>query len=395
MKHRAISIARGLAISISLCGVVTCAGPDVTVAQPPSPIPADATPPNDAPIESALPLDALVTPAVIEATPGAPEVWLKGSTHVHARPSGDSTTPIPEVLRWYEDRRYDFIVLTDHNQVSEIDRTTSTQGQVTLRPAGDRGLIVFAGIELTHNPSDCIPAGDASGKCRIHVNLLGVPARPAGKVEWANRKTHERLLKYEAALETQKSLGGIAQINHSNWFWGMTGDLLADLGRRGFALVEISNMAFSTWNAGDKDHPSLDAIWDAALAKGVTLWGVASDDAHDYSGKAGAKYPAGGGWITVKAARDPQAILAAIAAGRFYASTGVVLARAEVDHDELVVEVDAGETGTYTIEFIENGTRVGRVKGRSARRAVPQTGYVRALVTRDDGTRAWVQPARR
>ena len=97
----------------------------------------------------------------------------------------------------------------------------------------------------------------------------------------------------------------------------------------------------------------------------------------------------------MKATRDPHAILAAIAAGRFYASTGVVLARAEVDHDELVVEVAAGQEGTYTIEFIENGMRVGRVKGRSARRAVPRTGYVRALVTRGDGTQAWVQPARR
>ena len=40
--------------------------------------------------------------------------------------------------------------------------------------------------------------------------------------------------------------------------------------------------------------------------------------------------PAGGGWIMVDAPRDPRAILAAIEEGRFYASTGVVLARAEV-----------------------------------------------------------------
>ena len=34
------------------------------------------------------------------------------------------------------------------------------------------------------------------------------------------------------------------------------------------------------------------------------------------------------------------------------------------------------------------------MKERSVRRALPRTGYVRAVVTREDGKRAWVQPAR-
>jgi len=345
--------------------------------------------PADAP---AVPEDAtLIAPTVAQADPVEPEVWLKGSTHVHARPSGDSTTPIPDVLRWYETRSYDFIFLTDHNKVSELDATSSTAGSVALR-FPPQGLIVFAGIELTHNPSGCLPAGDPSGKCRIHVNLLGVTGRPTGKVEWADRKTNERVRKYEAALTQQKQLGGLPQINHPNWFWGMSSELLAELAGRGFGLVEVSNVAFSEWNDGDKDHAALDEIWDGALAKGARIWGVASDDAHDYAGKGG-KYPAGGAWITVKARRDPAAILAAIAAGRFYASTGVVLARADVDGDQLVVEVAPSEKGTFTIEIIENGKRVYRRASRSSRRPLPQKGYVRALVTRGDGAKAWVQPA--
>jgi hypothetical protein len=35
------------------------------------------------------------------------------------------------------------------------------------------------------------------------------------------------------------------------------------------------------------------------------------------------------------------------------------------------------------------------VKGRSAHRSVPATGYVRAVVSRPDGAKAWVQPARK
>jgi hypothetical protein len=373
------------ACAVVACAVFACGAPDV----PPSTVPRPIEEPTQT-IPASVTVDAGVdaTPVLPDAAPvetAAPvlEVWLKGSTHVHARPSGDSITPLPDVIAWYEKHRYDFIVLTDHNRTTEV-----IQG---------KRLIVIPGIELTHNPSNCIPPGDASGKCRIHVNLLGVTGRVEGKLVWANRKTQERLPKYDAALEQQKLLGGIAQINHPNWFWGMNGDLLAELARRGFRLVEIANSAFDTWNAGDKDHPSLDVLWDAALLQGVTLWGVASDDAHDYSdGKNPAvKYPAGGAWVVVKAARDAAAILAALDAGRFYSSNGVVLERAEVSGDALVVEVARGERGTYTIDFIENGTRVERVKGTTARRVLPASGYLRALVTRGDGKQAWVQPARR
>lgn len=380
-----------IACAVVACAAVACAAPDVSPPSSPKAIPdaaistlaiddapADAASdaPIDAPIDASEPIDAPVVDA-----PPQPEVWLKGSTHVHARPSGDSTTPLLDVIAWYEAHRYDFIVLTDHNRTTEVVQGTS--------------LIVIPGIELTHNPSNCLPEGDKSKKCRIHVNLLGVTGKVDGKLVWANRKTRERLEKYVAALEAQKTLGGLAQINHPNWFWGMNGNLLGELARRGFRLVEIANSAFAKWNKGDKDHPDLESLWDQALAQGVTLWGVASDDAHDYESRTQkTKYPAGGGWVVVKAQRTPQAILAALDAGRFYSSNGVVLQRAEVDGDALVVEVAAGQ-GSTTIDFIENGKRVQRVKAKSARRVLPAKGYVRAVVTRGDGTKAWVQPARR
>jgi hypothetical protein len=349
---------------------------------------------DTSPAPVAAPPVATSAPAA-PAAPAAPEVWLRGSTHVHARPSGDSGTPIPDVVRWYESQGYDWIALTDHNRVSEFDGSTdgATAGRPAVR-AGGEGLIVLAGIELTYNPARCLPKGHVSGRCRIHVNLLGPTARPSGKVPFGlgQQLPDERLAKYQAALELQKSFGGLAQLNHPQWYWGMTGDLLTELARRGMRFVEIANVQFERWNGGDADHPSTETLWDAALAAGVTLWGVASDDAHHYAG--GGKWPAGGGWVTVKARREPQAILDALAAGRFYASTGVVLEHAEVSSGELVVEVAAAERGLYTIEFVENGVRVASVIGRAARRPLPRAGYVRAVVTRDDGKRAWVQPAR-
>jgi hypothetical protein len=324
--------------------------------------------------------------------PGEGEVWLKGSTHVHARASGDSSESNARVIAWYEEHRYDFIVLTDHNRVTELDPSGDTRGQITLRDPR-AGLIVFSGIELTHNPIGCLPVGDPSRNCRIHVNLIAPLARPGGRLEWAERRSHARIDMYRAAMAAQGALGGVMQINHPQWLWGMTPELLVELAHRGVPLVEIANSAFSKWNAGDATHPSTETLWDAALARGATLWGVASDDAHDYHGHG--KYPPGGGWVVVHARREPRAILAALAAGRFYASDGVVLERAEVEDGDLVVAVDPTASGRYTIDFIENGRRVATVRARVGRRAVPAVGYLRAVVTREDGRHAWVQPARR
>src|SRR5439155_27137414 len=147
--------------------------------------------PQDAPLVTFAPPDAAAD-AATDATvaPAEPEVWLKGSTHVHARPSGDSSEPIDKVIAWYETHGYDFIALTDHNRVTEV--AGDTNGHIAVH-AGTSGLIVLAGIELTHNPSGCLPAGDKSKKCRIHVNVLGVTARPSGRLEWAERKSHQRI----------------------------------------------------------------------------------------------------------------------------------------------------------------------------------------------------------
>ncbi len=38
---------------------------------------------------------------------------------------------------------------------------------------------------------------------------------------------------------------------------------------------------------------------------------------------------------------------------------------------------------------------VATVRDHMAHRGVPVIGYVRAVVTRDDGKKAWIQPARR
>jgi hypothetical protein len=226
-----------------------------------------------------------------------------------------------------------------------------------------------------------------------------VSGRPDGKIPWDLHATKERLGTYGLAIDEAAALGGIAQINHPEWHWGMTPALAIGLAKRGARLFEISNVQFATWNAGDADHLSTEALWDAILGAGLDVWGVASDDAHVYPPETG-DYPAGGGWVMVHAAaRTPEAIVAALAAGDFYASTGVTLDRAARDGDALVVSVAASDPGPHTIAFVSGGKTLREGHERSARFALAElpagTTYVRAVVTRDaDGAKAWVQPAR-
>jgi hypothetical protein len=327
--------------------------------------------------------------------------WLKGSTHVHTIHSGDSRMPVDDVVRWYSDRGYDFIVVTDHNRVTEVEST---------------GLLVLRGIELTHNPGTCDPPPpEPDGRCRIHVNGIGLTgavqaadelldggSRPA-TVEWKNNATNARVEMYQAGIDKVRELGGIAQINHPSWHWGVEGELLAELGRRGAVLVEVANMGFARWNFGTPVHPSAEAVWDQALSQGVAIYGVASDDAHHYDeaeiaarNAAGRPvYAAGTGWVMVRAARRPDAIRRALERGDFYASTGVLLDRVERVDRVLEVDVAPGSPGGHDIAFVgQGGTVLQRESGRSARFDLDQApdGYVRAVVTRDDGARALGQP---
>ena len=333
--------------------------------------------------------DAHLPDAAPPAAPPREVGWLKGNLHVHAAPSGDSKTPVEDVMRWYQERGYDFIALTDHNRITDVDGGTA--GRVAVHTDG---LIVLAGVELTYNPSACDPPPpELDGKCRIHANVIGPTARPEGKIEWANRKSTLRVDSYQAALDRAAEWGGLVQINHPNWYWGMTSDVLTALARNGVRLVEVANMQFRNWSDGDATHPSVEALWDAALRAGETLWATAADDAHHYEDLEHARYPAGGAWIMVRAARDPDAILQAIHDGRFYASTGVTLARAEVEDGALVVEVAASESDPV-ITFIGDGRVLAEVRGATGRQPLNVATYVRAVVRRGDGARAWVQPAR-
>jgi hypothetical protein len=294
------------------------------------------------------------------------------------------------VVRFYAEHGYDFVVLTDHNKVTE--------------PPAGAPILVLPGIELTHNPGTCDPPPPRpKGGCRIHVNGLLVTDPAPAALPWKETSSARRVDMYEAAFARVRALGAVAMINHPRWHYGLDGAHLAELARRGVVLFEIGNQGLARWDAADGDQPSGEAVWDAALAEGVTLWGVATDDAHHYydvdraRAAGGPVYPAGRGFVMVRAERDPAAIRAALTAGDFYASTGPLLAEAGASGGDLVVVLADASPGDHRLDVVGAGGRLlHTATGRSLRFRLSGAppGAVRAVVTDERGGKAWVQPIR-
>jgi hypothetical protein len=375
---------RGCAVAVALAWPLAACAPAIdpaTAPVMPPPRGARATPPAPVPV-----------PPVSEPAPAG---WLKGQLHVHTANSPDSPTLPMDVVKRYTELGFDFIVITDHNYTTELIYDTAP-------------LTVMIGAELTTNPDHCEPPpDDPEMRCRMHVNALFVPPDAPGEMPWPEENDaltdFTRIGLYRRHLDAVKKLGGVAMLNHPTWFWGVDGALLADLGTRGLLLVEIANLGFPAWNLGDETHPGAEAIWDAALTAGVTVWGVASDDAHHYypdeiQARVDADkqpYPPGLAWVMVRAKNTPEAIRAAVVAGDFYSSTGVTLSRLDVAGGALTVAVAGKSPATF--RFIGTGGEVlDEIRGSSARFELAKAagGYVRAVVTDAAGRTAWTQPVR-
>lgn len=303
--------------------------------------------------------------------------WLLGSTHVHTASSPDSGTSAQKVVEWYQEHGYGFVVLTDHDHVTRFE--------------GETDLVVIPGAELTYNTRRCRPRN--RHKCRIHVNALFAGEHAAGRLEWHPRGIRDRTALYEHAVQTVTELGAVPQLNHPNLGWGMTAQRIVTLAERGTLFLEISNAQFRRWDRGDSRRPSMEELWDEALTAGARVFAVAVDDAHQYR-RPKDRFAPGGGFVAVRAERNAASIRQAMLAGEFYASNGVRLERADLEQDELVIEVAKDSPGEHVIELIgTGGEQLQRVVARLVRFPVPQQpGYVRVRVTRADGSQAWTQP---
>ncbi|HSG00075.1 MAG TPA: CehA/McbA family metallohydrolase [Vicinamibacterales bacterium] len=296
--------------------------------------------------------------------------WFKGNTHTHTLNSDGDSTP-DDVVKWYREHGYQFLVLTDHNFLTNVEALNALHG------ADDRFLVI-KGEEVTDR---------YDGK-PLHVNGLDV----AQKVDPQGGDSVVGVL--QRNVDAIRAENGIPHINHPNYGWAVTADELAQVRRN--RLLEIYNGHPQTNDFGGGGVAAMEAAWDQILSSGLVLYGIAVDDAHTFKdpGNPNVAGP-GRGWVMVRAERlEARAILEAMERGDFYASTGVVLDDYEVTREAMTVSVRVTGSSRYRIQFIGRG---GRVLEESHEPKATYTfrgdeGYVRAKVLESNGRVAWLQP---
>ena len=392
------------------------------------------------------------------------EKWYKGNLHTHSLWS-DGDDYLEMIADWYKTRGYDFLSFTDHNVLSTSERWTvpeknkgklhayeelkkrfpswieerkNKEGQIEVRlrtfkevseKLGDPGkFLLIQSEEVT----------DRFKNKPVHMNATNLHTL---LIPLGGKSVYEVMQNNTNALLAQRERTGqsmMIHLNHPNFQYGVTAeDLMKVIGENFF---EVYNGHPGVNNKGNETYTSTDRIWDIILTKRLAelelpmMYGLATDDGHNYHKIPSRGSEPGRGWVVVLSKKlEPESLVDAMEAGRFYSSSGVKLKSVTYTDQGIEIEIDPEEGVEYTTEFIgtlkgypKRGTpvldkrglelhatkrysnKIGKtlktVKGTSA--SYEFNGkeiYVRALVRSSkhdpnpaqigDFERAWVQPA--
>ncbi len=321
--------------------------------------------------------------------------WYRGNTHTHTVNSDGNASP-DTVARWYKEHDYQFLFITDHEYLTDPVPLNALLG-------AEERFLMLPGQEVTQWGAD--PARSAA-----HVNSLFArnvifpvgerrcTGSGCGATAAANVPLADTLRQNIGAIRAQ---GALAQVNHPNYRWSLRPEDLYDIPDGTLleiwnGLDTINNLGGATENG--EARPSAEGFWDLLLTRGKIIYGVGSDDAHDFSATASAEGP-GHAWIVVRAAElTAPAIESALRSGNFYASTGIVLEDLDTHGGSLSIVIRPPSRVTYPpryqTRFIGRGGRVlAEVAGTHPRYQIQgDEGYVRAAITDSNGQRAWSQP---
>lgn len=297
----------------------------------------------------------------------APGRFWRGNLHTHSDRSDGILSP-EEVCRRYRAEGYDFLALTDHF-IGQYGYPL-----VDTVPFRTPGFTTLLGAELH--------AGAMQNGELWHILAVGLPEgfTPPAAPDFA---VHPGMETGPELAARAVAAGAFVAIAHPQW----SGLTLAD------ARSLTAAHAVEVYNHGCAmgcDRPDGFSIADLLLSEGRPLSLIATDDAHfsepDHFG----------GWVMVKSGENsPEALLAALKAGRFYASQGPELRDVVVEPGRVVVESSA------VVSVIVQGAGVAAkgVHGHAMTRTeVSLTGrlagspWLRVSVIDAAGKRAWSNP---
>lgn len=380
----------------------------------------------------------LATSSVFAQTPSS--TWYKGNLHTHSYWSDGDEFP-ERIMEWYKANGYNFVGLSDHNVLAEGEKwkkiTKSKlyqdalieylvkygetvnykydSGRYTVRLKTlaeyrplfeDRSFLLIKSEEVTSR----------LGEKHIHVNATNIQRLVGAQTGSTVAEVMQNAVNSVLGQRKETGIPMFPHINHPNFYYSITvDDMIALKGERFF---EVYNGHPLVNNYGDSTRPGMEEMWDrintAYKKRGQPLMlGLATDDSHNYHQFGTAFSNAGRGWVMVRAnALTPEALITALEAGDFYASTGVVLEDITFVNGLLEVKVNPAAGVTYTIEFI--GVSKGKsksvvlktVKGTSGQfKAGKAYLFIRARITSSklkvnpfqegDYEMAWTQPVER
>ena len=313
--------------------------------------------------------------------------WWKGNTHAHTLWSDGDHFP-EAVASWYRRNGYDFLAITDHNTLAGEEKwfRVPPQGPGAAayrdyaaafdaewrdeRRSGDtlfvrlkrldeyrrrmnveRRFLLVPGEEITQ-----YLAGRA-----VHMNGLNVAAVVREQTGATQREIFEKDLAELSAQDSAARRPVLGVLNHPNFLWSQTAEDLIALPDLWF--FEVYNGHPLVNNQGNSLHPGTERLWDIVLTHrvvsgGIPLYGVATDDSHDYHVVAPEQRNPGRGWIMVRAAElRADYLMASMLRGYFYASTGVTLDEIRHDGNRVSLAIRPEPGVTYTTQFI--GTLAG------------------------------------
>ena len=288
--------------------------------------------------------------------------FWRGNLHCHSTRS-DGALPPEEVARRYRANGYHFYCQSDHFMEAFGYPITDTTG---LRA---EGFTTILGAEL-HAPAL------ANGEI-WHILAVGLPADFAPPSEG---ETGPELVRRAAAA------GAFVAIAHPQWY-GLT---LEDARQLDFAhAIEVYNHTCAVL----ADRPDGACLLDRMLLDGTEMMAIATDDAH-FRDPVDSNADAFGGWVMVRSeSLTPEALLAALKAGDFYASQGPDLHGVEIEGGLLTVASSAVDRVTVL------GPRAlaTTVSSRSMTSASVDItrfrgGWARLVATDPAGRRAWTNP---
>jgi len=306
--------------------------------------------------------------------------WHKGNLHTHSLWSDGDDFP-EMIIQWYKDQNYQFVALSDHNTIAsnnywyrlkerEIKNQTLEKYRkafgnwVEIKDYPDSTLVRLKTYEEYRSkleiPGEFLVIKSeevTSGfeKKPVHINVTNIqhliePVNGSSVLD-----VMQKTLDMVHAQRKETNTPMFAHINHPNFGYGITAEDIKKL--NGERFFEVYNGHPWVHNEGDDMYISVEEMWDIInmsyyKQNKPLLYGVATDDSHNYHEQSSDLSNSGRGWVMVESdSINTESLINAMESGKFYATSGIYLKKVIHAKNRYTIEVDSQSGVNYEIIF--------------------------------------------